>query len=355
MEIINVYHEQKNNSTSVPNSFISHYMVHANGDYVKIFLHLLYCLSQPGCDCTIPQIADHFDLTESDVMRALKYWERSHLLRLEYTADGSLSGICLRSEALNSEEQTPPAPHGQTTSGSVTNAFIQASVPKPVVYSPEELSRFCEQEDVAEMVFVAERYIGRSLSASDLNVIFSWYDQMHFSAELIEFLIETCVSKGHTSVRYMEKIAEDLAANQVQTVEQARRLFDRSSEAYRTVMKSFGVRGRNLIPSEVDYINRWNRQMNFSSEMIAEACRRTIQAIHEPSFEYADRILSNWESRQLRTLADVEKADAEYRSRRQKKDAAAPRESAKIKSTHFSNFKQRENDYDDLQKQLLKN
>ena len=31
-------------------------------------------------------------------------------------------------------------------------------------------------------------------------------------------------------------------------------------------------------------------------EVVVEACNRTIKAIHQPSFEYADKILQSWKS-----------------------------------------------------------
>lgn len=40
-------------------------------------------------------MADKFDHTEKDIKRALKYWEKKHLLQLEYNSGEQLTGICL--------------------------------------------------------------------------------------------------------------------------------------------------------------------------------------------------------------------------------------------------------------------
>ena len=36
--------------------------------------------------------------------------------------------------------------------------------------------------------------------------------------------------------------------------------------------------------------------------MVVEACNRTMEAIHKPSFQYADRILEEWHKNGIRTL-----------------------------------------------------
>lgn len=387
MEKINLYNERSTGSTSVPNAFIDCYMPQANGDYVKIFLYLMRCMNRQDCDFSISKIADEFEMTEKDVIRALKYWERVHLLRLEYSDTMELTGICILSESLcNTENPAASSRHAasqtdgynslsssdclhtstssETTriahfghsdqaeaSGAVTHAFIQAAEQKQISYTSEQIAEFCEQEDVAEMVYMAESYMGRSLSQNDLSVIFSWYDQLHLSADLIEFLIENCVAKGHTSVRYMEKIAEDFAAKKIRTVEEAREMLAQDSEVYRTVMRSFGIRGRNLVPAERRYLTRWNRQMGFSCEMIEEACTRTIQSIHEPNFEYTDTILSNWQKEGIFEPSQIRSADESFRKRKKRTARQNTNQNSK---TQFSNFRQRENNYDELQKQLLR-
>ncbi len=351
MGIVHLYNETEQHTTAVPNAFIDHYMTHADGEYIKIFLYLLRCLDQPSGGFSVSKAADHFDHTEKDILRALKYWERQKLLSLDYDERKHLTAIRVRTETLLAKSCEEPA---SEEPASVTNAFIQAANPDPKEYTPDQLAAFCENDDIAEMIFVAERYLGRSLNQTDLNFIFSWYDRFGFPVDLIEYLIEHCVSRGHTSVHYMQKIAEDLSSRGVHTTEEAKLLLGQSSELYYTVMKSFGIRGRNLVPSETDYINRWRFQLGFSCDMIGEACSRTIEKIHEPNFAYADSILLNWKKNKIHTLADVKQADAAFSSERSSRRSAQAYAAAS-NGTRFSNFRQRENNYDDLQRQLIRN
>lgn len=344
MANITLHNNLPDTVTAVPNRFIDHYMTTANGEYVKIYLYLLRCMNQPDCSFSLSRLADHFDHTEKDICRALKYWEKVRLLKLEYDSENHLSGICLLTDRENNTSDN--------MSGAPDRQRAAQSSP-----GPDALRRFCEREEIQELIFLAETYLGRTLNHTDLNFIFTWHDQLHFSADIIEFLIENCIAKGHSSLQYMQKIAEDWYRHEVRTVDQARQLIAQNSETYYTVMKSFGIRGRNLVPSEMDLLKKWSRTYNFSRDIIAEACHRTIQKIHEPSFEYADSILSRWHSAGVNTMDDIRRTDEEYhrtRNRQQSSPSNRTHTSGNAKNSKFSNFQQRNYDYEQLSKKLLK-
>ncbi|MFQ7395079.1 MAG: DnaD domain protein [Lachnospira eligens] len=56
------------------------------------------------------------------------------------------------------------------------------------------------------LLFVIQTYLGKTLSQPEVNAIVYFYDTLHFPADLIEYLIEYCVSKGKTSIRYMRRL-----------------------------------------------------------------------------------------------------------------------------------------------------
>ena len=77
MSMIQLKSDYPHNHISVPRVFIDKYMADANGEFVKVYLFLLRCMgSSATSDCSISAIADHFNYTEKDILRALKYWEK---------------------------------------------------------------------------------------------------------------------------------------------------------------------------------------------------------------------------------------------------------------------------------------
>lgn len=348
MSKINLYSDKENAATSVSNVFIDEYMSCANGEFVKIYLYLLRQLNSADSGFSISEIADKFEHTEKDVKRALCYWERMQLLHLDYDANENLVGIRLMN-ALSKTQSTNAVPE-PSADNTISEPAGETEAPVRKSYSADDIKQFTAQESVTELVFIAEQYLGRTLTATDLNTLFYFYDELKLSIELIEYLIEYCVSNRHTSIRYIEKVALAWAENGYQTVEQAKQANGQYNQIYSSVMKAMGITGRSLVSAETAYIEKWKNDFGFSTELIQKACEKTIQAIHEPSFEYTDRILSNWKLNNIMTLDAVAKADIDHQKR--KKAATVPA-SKSVSKNKFTSFDQRSYDDSRLEKMLL--
>ena len=353
--------------TVIPNTFFDEYLPRANGEFLKIYLYLLRWLSHPDHALSLSGIADIFFMTENDVTRALKYWEAEGLLRLTFDRDGTIAGICLNAvTSISSQKDTPTAPPEQrrpTPAPSAVAAQTGTGITGTPVGTPpavsmhprstQELHRFSESDDGAQLIFIIQQYLGRPLSASDLNTIYYFYDDLGFSRDLIEYLFEYCVSNGHTHMRYIEKVALSWADLHITTADEARTQSETHQKACFAVLKAFGLGGRMPAAGEAEFINKWTRTYGFSLELILEACRRTMMAVHTPSFEYTDKILSNWKSLGAYTMTEVLAAD----KARSAEKAAAPAKRPAVKqarpsSNKFHNFNQRSYDYAALEKKL---
>ena len=80
---IKIYNDVYANSTAVSNCFIDEYMKDANDAQLKVYLYLLRVLNS-GMSTSVSDIADKFNHTEKDVLRALQYWEKQNLLSLDF-------------------------------------------------------------------------------------------------------------------------------------------------------------------------------------------------------------------------------------------------------------------------------
>lgn len=369
MAKITLHSDKEITATSVSNVFIDEYMSNANGEFVKIYLYLLRCINSPDAAISISAMADKFEHTEKDIKRALNYWERVHLLRLEYDEDKNLTGVCFvdSNETASPETNTCTPVKNTVSSKSSFRQNPSSSEEEPVreeppvpsaparkQYTADQIKVFQKNESVAELFFITERYLGRPLTSTDTNSILYWNDGLGFSIDLIEYLVEYCVSKGHTNIRYMDKVALAWAEAEVKTVEEAKQSTNLHSQLYFAVLKAFGISGRNLVDSETVYIDKWRNTYGFSQEIILEGCRRTMQAIHQPSFEYTDRILSSWNKSKISTMEDIIKSDEAFQSK--KKSTSSQNNNTGNSGTSknkFNNFTQRSYDYDQLEKMLL--
>jgi len=409
MTAINISSDIATSFTTVSDIFIDQYMPKANGEFVKVYLYLLRATGSGAGIATISEIADHFSNTEADIIRALNYWASEGILQLHSGADGQIMGINLCSlsvsgmQAAQSNIQSAVANNAAQNNlqNSVVNNAAQNILKDGVVnnaaqnistanirmqdsvveklksqttdkasssqkeYTLDEIKEFRKNPDISELFFIIETYLKHTLSSTDTNMVLYWLDELHFSTDLVEYLVEYCITKGHSSLRYMNKVALSWADAGVKTVDQAKDDAAAHSQIYYSVMKALGITGRNLVDSEVSLINKWVGEYGFDIELVKAACSKTISAIQKPSFEYTDSILANWRKKDVHTLKDVEVLDANF-AKANKASATgssqgtnAANGSSKPKSNNsssknkFNNFNQRNNDYDKLEKLFL--
>lgn len=349
--------------TTVSNIFIDNYMPQANGEFVKIYLYLLRCMSDPDMDISISSIADRFDHTEKDVIRALRYFAGKGLISIEYGEDDELSAVTflpINSEFTVIRKNVAPIAAAAQTSPSVPSKQILSSAeslqpedepalpPKPA-YTAARLKKLTENEDLSQLLYITQKYLGKTLTSSETNTILYLYDTLGFSSELIEYLIEYCVTNNHKSMRYIEKVALSWASDGIDTIQKAKANTTLYNSNIYSIMKAFGLSGRNPAEAEKKLINKWYRDYCFDNDIIIEACNRTIKAIHAPSFEYADSILTKWKKNNVTKLSDIASLDETAPSKPMKIFNTKPSGN----SNKFNDFPQRTYDFDLLEKQMM--
>lgn len=328
------------NCTNVSNFFLDEYMPKANGDYVKIYLFLLRYASELNSDLSICRIADIFDYTEKDIIRALTYWEQAGLLSLEFE-ESKLTGIGLNDY-----------PSLKTTKPVKELTPAKTEIPEKKTYTAKDLEKLSQEKELCQLLYIVQKYLGKSLSPAETNTILYFYDNLKFSPDLIEYLVEYCVSKDHKSMRYIEKVALAWSEKNIKTVREAKKLSVLNTNSFSQVLGAFGILGRAPGESEKAFIVRWTDEYGFDLDVIIEACNRTIEKIHQPSFEYAESILKKWKDSGIKDLSDIKVSDQEW-TKQQK--ARKPKEIQKsTKANNFTGFSQRTYDYAELEKQLLK-
>lgn len=127
----------------------------------------------------------------------------------------------------------------------------------------------------------------------------------------------------------------------------------RYAKEYFTIFKSMGISGRNPVDTEISLMNTWLNDYGFTMDIIQEACSRTVLSTGQPSFQYADKILSGWKDKNVRTLADVRLLDAQHQRQKLEKNPQRKAASKPAASNRFNNFHQRQYDFNEYEKKLL--
>ncbi len=368
MSPLAIYQDDYDDATVVSNLFIDEYMKDANDAQLKVFLYLIRMMSAHKVT-SISDMADKFNYTEKDILRALKYWEKNRLLALDYDGDKNLSAIHLQQirhkTALDQKVMAVPVTSPREIITPLPNeklayekpVYEKPSYDKPVYEKPsytlDDLKAFKEAEETSQLLFVVEQYLGKTLSASEIKMILFFSDTLHFSIDLIDYLIQYCVERGKKDFRYIEKVAVSWAEEGISTPKQAAKAAGKYDKIVYDIMKALGRSGTPT-KAEAAYILRWYRELGFSADVIFEACERTVMATEKHRFEYCNTILVSWKSQNVRNKADIKHLDSIYVHNKETthKEASFP---AKNTASKFNQFKQNHYDFDALESEILSN
>ena len=85
----------------------------------------------------------------------------------------------------------------------------------------EALEIFRHDARKAQLLFVVEQYIGKPLSLKEVRSIYYLSEILHFSDEMIDYLLQYCIDRGKRDFRYIRKVAENWAEAGITTPSEA--------------------------------------------------------------------------------------------------------------------------------------
>ncbi len=374
MGYITISAKNRETYSSISNFFIDYYMTNANGDFVKIYLYLVRLMSSSG-PVAVSDIADHFNFTEKDICRAIKYWISKGVMELIYAPSGEPTGINLLplrepDTGISSEFDgdvdflvSIPEPESTTTasgnsvaapgnpipvSSAMTDAgetAVSRELPVKKTFSPELAAKAEEDSAFNDILFFTETYLGKTLSSREIESLIYIHDQLGFSAEVIQFLEEHLVSKNIKNIQYFEEVAITWYNENVKTLEDAKRSATKHDPLYKAVFNELGIRNRYPGSAEIAFMDSWQSELHFDITIIKEACKRCV--LNKPTsinFSYIDGTLRNWYKDGVQSLKDIEELDRKHKARTISNGA----NDYKVKANSFNTFSKRDTSKDDI-------
>ena len=359
-------------NTVISNAFIEHFMLDANGSYVKVYLYLSKCIQSGGIDISIPFLADKTDSTERDIIRALQHWEKKGLIKITldnvteqissiqmlnpddvYQASKSASYIDDTAEDIASTSQIPFSSK-EKKSDSVNSVSVSA----------EQRKELAANQDFQFALQAIQSFLERPFKSNEIELISYLYGTLHFSSELLIHLYDYCISLGKSNSNYIQAVALSWHEQGVKSPEDAKKVTTDYNTAYTAISKAFGL-GRPLAIIEKQFVERWQKEWMIDLSVIIEACNRTMLKIQKADFKYTEGILDNWHKSGIKTLLDVEKADEIYAKHKSEKSNNSHKNyrynannsgGSYIKKNQFNTFQQRDTSHaeiSELERKLL--
>ncbi len=282
--------KDNNDCFYVKNSFVDKYICEAHGSFIKVYLYLLRHSYKQNLE--ISDIANAFNLLESDVIRAFKYWQKQGLIKYSQLSEKDFD-ICICDENAIMDEGIEEKPEKNIEKPQVK----PASAPTGVNYTKGDINTYMKNNDgIRHMFLISETLLSKTLTETDRKILFSFYDYLGMPVEVIFTLLEYCISIGKSNMRYIEKVAYTWADAGINTLAKASSRVKQENEIYNTYKKYktlFKISGREFTPTEEEFIKDWVFNLKLDDKTICAAYEKAVANTGKISFKYMDAILKN--------------------------------------------------------------
>ena len=314
MGYIKVKSEKKEKFTTISNIFIDRYMPEANGEFVKLYIYLVRLLQDNiGATVSSKGILDlKYDKAEDTYSITLLKLEEEET-ETSYESDDYLMNII----AFQKNEKKTAAKKESAEKENIEVAPVASVSPaiSPVVKKNPSKKRLTQNQlnlklqdpELMDLRDEAEAYFQRELAQEDMNSLIYIHDELHFSFDLCEYLLEYCGEIKKTDSKFYEKVAINWYENEITTRAEAKEFTLRYFNLYGKILEKLGIQWHSINVKEKSFINKWTTTLLFDNAIILKACEVAI--VNSPSkatFNYVDGILTKWHAAGVKTLKDVD-------------------------------------------------
>ena len=229
-------------STSLPDIFFTEYLPEANGDYLKVYLYILF-LSKYDKDIKLNDLSKKLNLSFKVIQDAMKYWEDQNVIVKKNTG-----------YAFNNLQEIE-----------LNNLY------KPrVALSAEQVQKSAESQKRAKtMEYINNRYFSGLMPTTWYPDIELWFKKYGFDDEVMMALFNHCFDKSALHKNYIQTVADAWAKNSIKTYSDLDLYFEKQEAVNKIanmVIKKLGL-GRQLSQYEYAYVEKWIVDFKFNFDI----------------------------------------------------------------------------------------
>ena len=301
-------------NTEIPDLFFTEYFTQANGDYIKVYLYLNF-ISKYNKEVKLNDLSKKLALPISTLQDAIKYWENLELITKKST-------------------------------GYVVNNIQEMELHKlytpKISLSKEDIEKNSKDQYRAKAIeTINTTFFQGIMTPSWYNDIDLWFKKYSFDEQVMYSLFKYCFDRSALHRNYVQTVADAWSKNNVKTYSDLESYYEKQ-EKLSTIKKSISSKlrlSRPLTQFEEAYIEKWTVDFNYSLDIIDIALKKTTSKAN-PSFDYINKIITDWNDHNLKTTTDIQNY---LSSQKQKTQSIKELE----KKTNYNNYQSRQ--YDDFE------
>ena len=276
-------------NTLLPDIFFSEYLSEASGDFIKVYLYMVF-LSKYDKDIKINDLSKKLVLPVKTIQDAVKYWEDKCLITKKNT-------------------------------GYIINSIQEIELHKlykpKTALSAEQLQKSAENQKRAKAIdFINNKYFSGLMPTTWYPEIELWFKKYNFDEEVMIALFGYCFDKSALHKNYIQTVAEAWNKNNIRTFNDLDNYYEKQEKINviaKNISKKLGL-SRGLTQYEYAYIEKWVIDYSYGMDIIEIALKRTTSKAN-PTFDYLDKLLTDWHDRGFKTTNDVQAFLAEMKEK----------------------------------------
>ena len=267
-------------NTEIPDVFFTEYLSSANGDYIKVYLYILFP-SKYDKDIKINDLSKKLALPLKTIQEAFKYWEEAGVLIKKHT------GYIL----VNLQEVE----------------LLKLYSPK-LTSSPEDIKKNAKNQYRAKAIEnINNQFFQGIMSPSWYSDIDMWFKKYNFDEQVMLALFNYCFDHSALHRNYIQVVADSWYKNNIRSFSDLDKYYEKQekiSSVKKSIIKKLGL-NRNLTVYEDAYVEKWTIDYGYSLDIIEIALKKTTSKSNI-SFEYLNKIISDWHDRNLKTATEIQ-------------------------------------------------
>lgn len=265
--------------TTIPDVFFSDYLSQIPGDYVKIYLYIIF-LSKYNKDVKVNDLSKKLNIPLKSISEGFKFLEQNKLITKKSTG----YVIVDLQEATLHELYSPN-----------------------LTVSKEKVQQTAKNQSRAKAIeHINNMYFQGIMGPSWYNDIDLWFNKYGFDEQVMIALFDYCYNRSAMHRNYVQTVAEAWASNNVKTWNDLDKYYEKQetlNKYKKLIAKKLGKHG-GLTQYEEAYIENWVLNFGYDMDIIEIALRRTTYK-QNPTFEYINNIITDWHERNLKTPEEV--------------------------------------------------
>lgn len=301
--------------TEIPDIFFTEYMTCANGDFVKIYLCLVF-LSKYDKEIKLADLSKKLNIPFNIIQAGLTFWEENGVITKK--------------------------PTGYTLN-SLQEIELHKSYSPNITLSAETIKNNSKSQYRAKAIeSINNQYFQGIMSPSWYSDIDLWFKKYEFDEQVMVSLFDYCFGKSALHKNYVQTVAEAWSKNNIKTFNDLENYYqkrDNMAKTKKAIAKKLG-RYTAFTEFEDEYIEKWVLDYGYNLDIINIALKKTTSKAN-PTFDYFDKLLTDWHDRKLKTPEEVQNFMADFKNQNRNIKELE-------KKTNYNNYTQRQ--YEDLNK-----